>query len=397
MHRRQLLIAGGACSRLSACASNGLDLGGAVARQPVGRPRIGRAVLPRKRRGRSCCSRGGPVRGVPPWDSVTAAKLRAAIWRAVETCSAAEIQAIADNPAPRLSPHHGPLFDGRRALDGRTPCSGDDPEHRSRRLPGRRHRAVAAAVSPPHEITFKWKLFARIKTVCGQRRRSGLTAEQTRVAGPHARRLHAQRRRAGRRRQASWAGSQPPCRTPSPASAKGRRRREQPSSTSPRRPGWPACGVHQALRRRRRRAQPQRLRLCDRQHRSSVDPSCRSRRPRPARAVSQIRQPRRQRRRQRHQCDHRLDREAAGRAGPAARFANHADGGCRTRCQDSGRGHGLMNRVWAPARRASLGGRADMRAIAGHDIEPGDYPVLAEKVSEAEVRPRSERAEAYSS
>ena len=40
----------------------------------------------------------------------------------------------------------------------------------------------------------------------------------------------------------------------------------------------------------------------------------------------------------------------------------------------------LMNRVWAPARARVVEEVADMRAIAGHEIEPWDYLYYSEKV-----------------
>ena len=38
----------------------------------------------------------------------------------------------------------------------------------------------------------------------------------------------------------------------------------------------------------------------------------------------------------------------------------------------------LMNRVWAPAKARVTEEVADMRAIAGHEIEPWDYLYYAE-------------------
>lgn len=43
----------------------------------------------------------------------------------------------------------------------------------------------------------------------------------------------------------------------------------------------------------------------------------------------------------------------------------------------------LMQRVWAPAKARVAEEVADMKAIAGHDIEPWDYLYYAEKVRKA--------------
>lgn len=65
-------------------------------------------------------------------------------------------------------------------------------------------------------------------------------------------------------------------------------------------------------------------------------------------------------------------------------FANHAE----WRMQDTMAGTpaaamSLMTRVWAPAKARVAEEVADMKAIAGHDIEPWDYLFYAEKVRKA--------------
>src|SRR5690606_1152606 len=100
MHRRQLLIAGGGLFALSACASNGLDVGGGSPGGLAEEARIGRAVLPAQTpRAELLQPWTGPYGGVPPWDKVTAAKLREALLEGIEL-QRAEIRAIADNPEP---------------------------------------------------------------------------------------------------------------------------------------------------------------------------------------------------------------------------------------------------------------------------------------------------------
>jgi peptidyl-dipeptidase Dcp len=246
------------------------------------------------------------------------------------------------------------------------------------------------------EITFNEKLFARVKTVADGAHAAGLTAEQTRIVRAQPRRLHPGRRRAGRAGKAelgrintalsnaftgfgqkvvadenTWtvipteagvAGL--PASNKAAAAAAARSRNLQ---------GWAIVNT-----------------------RSSVDPFLTF-------------------------ADDRVLREAVWR-----KFVNRGDNGdandtnatiaeivsLRDRApscwaiqprrtahaghhgQDPGAARDLMNRVWAPAKARVAEEVADMRAIAGHDIEPWDYLYFAEKVRKAEVRPRSERAEA---
>jgi peptidyl-dipeptidase Dcp len=62
-------------------------------------------------------------------------------------------------------------------------------------------------------------------------------------------------------------------------------------------------------------------------------------------------------------------------------FGNHAEWRMQdTMAEDPGAAMDLMNRVWAPAKARVSEEVAEMRAIAGHDIEPWDYLYYAEKV-----------------
>ena len=101
MHRRNFFIAGGSLMVLSACAANGVDLGeGPSASGLAEDARIARAVLPAQTpRAELLQPWTGPYQGVPPWDRVTAAKLREAIVEGIEL-QRAEIEAIANNPEP---------------------------------------------------------------------------------------------------------------------------------------------------------------------------------------------------------------------------------------------------------------------------------------------------------
>ena len=105
MDRRQLLAAGGSLFALTGCANMGMGMGGgssaglspdALARDAE----IARAVLPQQTpRAELLQPWTGPYEGVPPWPSVTADKLKVAIVEGIDL-QRAEINAIADNPAP---------------------------------------------------------------------------------------------------------------------------------------------------------------------------------------------------------------------------------------------------------------------------------------------------------
>ncbi len=186
MHRRQLLIAGGGLLALSACASTGgATTGGASAGTGLAADAaIARAVLPKQTPKAELLQEWtGPYGGVPPWDKVTAAKLREAILEGIEL-QRAEISAIADNPAAPTFANTlvalqmaGEPLDRAMALFGvMTSNIGSDD-----------YQEVDREVSPllsqaSDEITFNDKLFRRIKTVADNAAVMGLTAEQTRLA-----------------------------------------------------------------------------------------------------------------------------------------------------------------------------------------------------------------------
>jgi peptidyl-dipeptidase Dcp len=185
MHRRQLLIAGGSLFALSACASNGMDMGGGASPSSLAEDaRIGRAVLPvQTPRAELLQEWTGPYEGVPPWDRVTAAKLREALLEGIEL-QRAEIQAIANNPEPptfanTMVPYQmagEPLGRARSLFGVMTQNIGSED-----------YQAVDTEVSPllsaaGDEINFNERLFARIKTVADNAAAAGLTAEQTRIA-----------------------------------------------------------------------------------------------------------------------------------------------------------------------------------------------------------------------
>ena len=174
---------------LSACAANGTDLGAGAGAAPSASSlaedaRVARAVLPvQTPRAELLQPWTGPYEGVPPWDKVSAAKLREAILEGIEL-QRAEIEAIANNPEPptfantqvALQMAGEPLDRALNLFGVMTQNIGSDD-----------YQAVDTEVSPllsaaGDEITFNEKLFARIKAVADGAAAAGLTAEQTRLA-----------------------------------------------------------------------------------------------------------------------------------------------------------------------------------------------------------------------
>lgn len=184
MHRRQLLVAGGSLLALSACASNGLPMSRTPTATLAADAAVARAVLPAQTpRAELLQVWTGPYEGVPPWDRVTAPKLRAALLEGIEL-QRAEITAIANNPEPATFANTmvalqmaGEPLDRAGAIYGvMTSNIGSDD-----------YQAVDTELSPllsaaGDEITFNERLFARIKAVADNADAAGLTAEQTRVA-----------------------------------------------------------------------------------------------------------------------------------------------------------------------------------------------------------------------
>jgi peptidyl-dipeptidase Dcp len=125
----------------------------------------------------------GPYSGVPPWDKVTPAKLRAAMLEGIEL-RRAEYAAIADNPEP-------PTFANTMVAQQMA----GEPLQRAGALYGvmtgnigsADYQAMDREISPVlsaagDEITFNEKLFLRVKAVADNAAAAGLTPEQTRLA-----------------------------------------------------------------------------------------------------------------------------------------------------------------------------------------------------------------------
>lgn len=185
MHRRHLLIGGASLFALSGCASAGaLEAGMTGAAPTADEARIARAVLPTTGpRAELLQVWTGPYEGVPPWDKVTAVKLREAILEGIEL-RRAEINAIADNPEP--ASFANTLVAMQMA---------GEPQGRAMAIFGvmtsnigsAEYQNLAREVSPilsaaSDETTFNTRLFARIKSVADNAAAAGLSAEQTRLA-----------------------------------------------------------------------------------------------------------------------------------------------------------------------------------------------------------------------
>jgi len=182
MHRRHLLIGGASLFALSGCATAATDaLSPSVTKDEIA---VARAVLPTTApKAELLQVWTGPFEGVPPWDKVTAPKLREAILEAIEL-RRAEINAIANNPEPATFANTSVAMQ----LAG-------EPMNRAMALFGvmtgnvgsADYRALQSEVSPllsaaGDETTFNAALFARIKHVHDTAAAAGLTAEQARIA-----------------------------------------------------------------------------------------------------------------------------------------------------------------------------------------------------------------------
>jgi len=386
MHRRQLLVAGGSLFALSACAANGMAMGGGTpAATLASDAAAARAVLPvQTPRAELLQVWTGPYEGVPPWDRVTADKLKTAILEGIEL-QRAEYAAIADNPEPPTfantlvaSQMAGEPLGRALAMFGVMTGNIGSPDY----------QAVQREVAPiltqaGNEITFNERLFQRIKSVADNARAHGLTAEQTRLAERSrdsfvrngAALDAAGKAELGRINTAlsnaftsfgqkvvadenSWtvipteagvAGL--PASNKAAAAAAARSRNVE---------GWAIVNT-----------------------RSSVDPFLSFGDDRAMREVVWRKFVNRGDNGDANDTNAtiaeivRLRDQRARLLG----FANHAEWRMQdTMAKTPAAAMGLMNRVWAPAKARVIEEVADMRAIAGHEIEPWDYLYYAEKV-----------------
>ena len=386
MHRRQLLIAGGSLFALSACASNGMEPGGGASPSSLAEDaRIGRAVLPAQTpRAELLQPWTGPYEGVPPWDKVTAAKLREALLEGIEL-QRAEIAAIANNPEPptfanTLVPYQmaGEPLDRASSLYGvMVQNIGSDD-----------YQAVDTEVSPllsaaGDEIIFNEKLFARIKTVADNAAQAGLTAEQTRLAE----RTRDAFVRNGAALDAAGKAELGRINTAlSNAFTSFSQKVVADENTFTHIPneagvaGLPASNKAAAAAAARSRDLSGYAIV---NTRSSVDPFLSFGDDRDLRETVWRKFVNRGDNGDGNDTNALIAEIVKLRAERARLlgFANHAEWRMQdTMAKTPAAAMDLMNRVWAPAKARVAEEVADMRAIAGHDIEPWDYLYYAEKV-----------------
>lgn len=386
MHRRQLLVAGGSMFALSACAANGLSMGGGTpAATLASDAAAARAVLPvQTPRAELLQVWTGPYGGVPPWDRVTAGKLKTAILEGIEL-QRAEYAAIADNPeAPTFantlvaSQMAGEPLGRALAMFGVMTGNIGSPDY----------QAVQREVAPiltqaGNEITFNERLFQRVRTVADNAASLGLSAEQTRLAERSrdafvrngAALDAAGKTELGRINTAlsnaftsfgqkvvadenAWtvisseagvAGL--PASNKAAAAGAARSRNIE---------GWAIVNTRSSVDPFLSFADDRALR--EQVWRKFVNRGDNGDANDTNATIAEI---------------VRLRHQRARLLG----FANHAEWRMQdTMAKTPAAAMGLMNRVWAPAKARVIEEVADMRAIAGHEIEPWDYLYYAEKV-----------------
>ena len=174
---------------LTGCATAGAGAGapGFVAPDPASvaeEARIARAVLPTQTpRAELLQPWTGPYEGVPPWNAMTADKIKAALIEGIEL-NRADINAIASNPdAPTFANTIVAMELAGQPLDRAVNMYSVATSN----IGGAAYDAMDTEVSPllsaaGDEITFNAPLFQRIKTVADNADRDGLNAQQKRLA-----------------------------------------------------------------------------------------------------------------------------------------------------------------------------------------------------------------------
>jgi len=386
MHRRQLLVAGGSLFALSACAANGMSMGGGTpAATLASDAAAARALLPvQTPRAELLQVWTGPYEGVPPWNRVTADKLKTAIFEGIEL-QRAEYAAIADNPEPPTfantlvaSQMAGEPLGRALSMFGVMTGNIGSPDY----------QAVQREVAPiltqvGNEITFNERLFQRVKSVADNAAALGLSAEQTRLA---------ERSRDGFVR--NGAALNPAGKTElgrintalsNAFTSFGQKVVADENAwtvipTEAGVAGLPASNKAAAAGAARSR-NVQGWAIVN--TRSSVDPFLSFADDRALREQVWRKFVNRGDNGDANDTNAtiaeivRLRDQRAKLLG----FANHAEWRMQdTMAKTPAAAMGLMNRVWAPAKARVIEEVADMRAIAGHEIEPWDYLYYAEKV-----------------
>jgi len=388
MHRRQVLIGGASLMALTGCATAGGTAGAPSAVSLAAEAEAARAILPAQTpRAELLQPWTGPYDGTPPWNKVTPAKLREAMIEAMDLARA-DVAAVANNPEPPTFANTlvamelwGAPLD--RIVNIYSVMTGN--------IGGEAYDAVDTEMSPLlsaffDEINFNDALFQRVKTVADNADAMGLSAQQKRLAERSRDsfiRSGADLNAADKARlgaintalssaftsfgqkvvadentwtvisnEAGVAGL--PASNKAAAAAAARSRNLQ---------GWAIVNTRSAVDPfltfaddRALREQVWRKFVNRGDNRDANDTNA---------TIAEI---------------VRLRDQRAKLLG----YANHAE----LRMQDTmaktpAAAMSLMNRVWAPAKARVVEEVADMKALAGFDIEPWDYLYFAEKVRKA--------------
>ncbi|QTN19661.1 M3 family metallopeptidase [Brevundimonas sp. AJA228-03] len=386
MHRRQVLIGGASLMALSGCATSGSGAGEASAMTPAQEAGIARAVLPAQSpRAELLQPWTGRYDGTPPWDKVTPARLREAILEGI-ALQRADIAAIANNSDPAgFYNVIVPLELAGEPLDRATNLYGVMTSN----IGGEAWDALDTEISPVlsaayDEITFNDALFQRIKAV----------ADNPEGLSPQQRRLAERRRDAFIRSGANLdaAGKAELGRINTALSGAFTRFGQKVVADEN---AWTviptAAGVAGLPESNKAAAaSAARARNIDgwiiMNTRSSVDPFLTFADDRAAREQVWKRFVNRGDNGDANDTNAtiaeivRLRDQRARLLG----YRNHAEWRMQdTMARTPAAAKDLMDRVWAPARARVAEEVADMRAIAGFDIEPWDYLYFAEKVRKA--------------
>ena len=386
MHRRQVLIGGASLMALSGCATAGSGAGEASAMTLAQEAGIARAVLPAQSpRAALLQPWTGNYDGTPPWDKVAPAGLREAILEGI-ALQRADIAAIANNSDPAgFYNVIVPLELAGEPLDRATNLYGVMTSN----IGGEAWDALDTEISPVlsaayDEITFNDALFQRIKAV----------ADNPEGLSPQQRRLAERRRDAFIRSGANLdaAGKAELGRINTALSGAFTRFGQKVVADEN---AWTviptAAGVAGLPESNKAAAaSAARARNIDgwiiMNTRSSVDPFLTFADDRAAREQVWKRFVNRGDNGDANDTNAtiaeivRLRDQRARLLG----YRNHAEWRMQdTMARTPAAAKDLMDRVWAPARARVAEEVADMRAIAGFDIEPWDYLYFAEKVRKA--------------
>ena len=386
MHRRHVLTGGASLLAVTGCASTGRLVGGGVpATTLAGDAAVARAVLPSQTPKAELLQKWtGPYGGVPPWDKMSATKLRQAILEGIDL-QRAEVLAIANNPEPAtfantLVPMQmaGEPLDRALSLFGvMTQNIGSDD-----------YNTVDTEVSPllsaaSDEITFNEALFKRVKAVADGAAAAGLTAEQTRVATRSRDsfvRNGAALDAAGKAELGRINTALSNVFTSFGQKVVGDEKTWTVISSEAGTAGMPASNKAAAAAAARSRGIQGWVIV---NTRSSVDPFLTFADDRGLREKVWRKFVGRGDNGDANDTNATIAEIVKLRAERAKLlgFAHHADWRMQdTMAKTPAKAMDLMNRVWAPAKARVAEEVADMRKIAGHDIEPWDYLYFAEKV-----------------